>query len=84
MGLGFSSGRRFREGDLIAERGEPLRVVAGEALGIEVVEVVAPSSRYDAPSRSMWYAITKMLWATATMAFLSPRRLTSRRYWAAR
>src|SRR6266478_6650242 len=42
MGLGFSSGRRFREGDYVAERGEPLRVVAGEALGIEVVEVVAP------------------------------------------
>src|SRR5262249_10669139 len=42
MGLGFSSGRRFREGHLVAERGEPLRVVAGEALGIEVVEVVAP------------------------------------------
>src|SRR5262245_10994550 len=41
MGLGFSSGRRFREGDLVAERGEPLRVVAGEALGIPVVEVVA-------------------------------------------
>src|SRR5262245_17274752 len=41
MGLGFSSGHRFREGDLVAERREPLRVVAGEALGIPVVEVVA-------------------------------------------
>src|SRR5262245_62680267 len=27
-------------------------------------------------------AITRRLWATATMAFLSPRRLTSRRYCA--
>ena len=42
MGLGFFSGRRFREGDHVAERGEPLSVVAGETLGIEVVEVVAP------------------------------------------
>src|SRR4029450_12359604 len=25
--------------------------------------------------------MTRMLWATATMAFLSPRRLTSRRYY---
>jgi hypothetical protein len=24
MGFGFSSGHRFREGDLVAERGEPL------------------------------------------------------------
>src|SRR5262249_48500961 len=39
-GLGLSLGHRFREGELVSARREPLRVVAGEALGIPVVGVV--------------------------------------------
>jgi len=33
--------RRLCEGHSVAERGEPLRVVAGEAVGVEAVEVLA-------------------------------------------
>src|SRR5262249_16748913 len=41
MGSGPASCRALRQCDRVAERGEPPGVVAGEALGIEGVEVVA-------------------------------------------
>ena len=42
FGLGQTSCGAFREGDGVAEGGQPLGVVAGEAVGVQALEVVAP------------------------------------------
>jgi hypothetical protein len=41
MGAATASGDTFRQGDKIAEGGQPLGMVAGEAVGVEVIKVVA-------------------------------------------
>src|SRR5881397_201613 len=41
FGLGPTSCGAFREGDGVAEGGEALGVVAGEAVGVQALEVVA-------------------------------------------
>ena len=59
-------------------------MVAGEALGIQLVEGVAAELAIRLTIAQHVIGDDEDAVATATMAFLSPRRLTSRRYWAAR
>src|SRR5207253_10254120 len=72
------------EGDGVAESGEPCGVVAGEAVGVQPLEVVAPEFTIRLAGPQDVVGDDEDTVGYSDDGLLIARRLTRRRYWAAR